>query len=340
MAKIKCDACNQLKATDPNLAVNGWSDSNCTSFKNDTGLVPSSGHNDCTDLELMNDCLIGNMAQETDAYSNCDWKEFAKKFIANLWTILTAIKCAICGIWTNIHNLWTKLNALQDLVNKLQCILAYISEGASFVFSEYTAQSERSYIVAGKGVSFANVGASGTGADITLLYIAGGMGRLNGSCLFYTSNFTDATAVANYDDQGIDPTVTASRQGNSRWSSNGYLGGGGELVYEIRLNKAEFPQILALYGGHAFQRDNGAFHATIIVTTEGHYAQGQHGSCNINTGDPTGTGSDRGHLVPSGWIYIQLRMLYLDEFEATSGGRQYSPYGLVPIKIDTTALGC
>ena len=119
MAKIKCDACDSLKATDPNLAVNGWSDTECASFKNDTGLNPTSGHNDCTDLELMTDCLIGNMAQETDAYNNCDWKEFAKKFIANLWTVLTAIKCALCGIWTNIHNLWSRVNEIINMIKAL-----------------------------------------------------------------------------------------------------------------------------------------------------------------------------------------------------------------------------
>ena len=119
MAKTNCDACNQIKAIDPNLAINGWSDTECTSFKNDTGLNPSSGHNDCTDIELLNDCLIGNMEQEIDAYNNCDWKKFAKKFIPNLWTVISAIKCAICGLWTNIHNLWSRINRYDCLIESL-----------------------------------------------------------------------------------------------------------------------------------------------------------------------------------------------------------------------------
>lgn len=131
MANMKCDACDSLKNTDPNLAVNGWSDTECASMKNDTGLNPTSGHNDCTDLELLNDCLVGGMAQEVEAYNNCDWKEFAKKFIPNLWTVLTAINCAICGIWTNIHNLWSRLGDILKMISSLcELVNAAISPSA------------------------------------------------------------------------------------------------------------------------------------------------------------------------------------------------------------------
>lgn len=74
----------------------------CTSLKNNTGLVPSSGHDDCEDLNDLNDCLVGNMTREVDSYQSCDWKKFAKAFIPNLWTTLKAMICAICGLWTNV----------------------------------------------------------------------------------------------------------------------------------------------------------------------------------------------------------------------------------------------
>lgn len=123
MANKNCAACDDLRTNSPNLIVNGLGDTECSSLKNDTGLNPSSGHNDCTDLHNMNDCFIGNMEEEVDAYEVCDWKEFMKNFIQNLWTVLKGIICAICGIWTNIHNLWTKVNcvynAIKNLVNAI-----------------------------------------------------------------------------------------------------------------------------------------------------------------------------------------------------------------------------
>lgn len=119
MANLNCDACSDIREIDPNLIVNGWSSTECTSFKNDTGLSPSSGHNDCTDLQLMNDCLIGNMEAEVDAYDVCDWKDFIKKVLKNLWTVLSAIRCAICGLWTNVHALQEQNEAMCALVDAL-----------------------------------------------------------------------------------------------------------------------------------------------------------------------------------------------------------------------------
>lgn len=103
--KRSCTACDDLRTYAPGLAVNGLDDNNCTSLQNDTGLVASNGHNDCQDLNDMNDCLVGDMKVEVDKYNVCDWKKFAKEFIPNLWTTLKGIICAICGIWTHIHKL-------------------------------------------------------------------------------------------------------------------------------------------------------------------------------------------------------------------------------------------
>ena len=119
MANLNCEACDELRQEDPSLILNGFSESECTSLMNDTGLVQSSGHNDCTDLNNMNDCMVGNMATEVSAHDVCDWKPFMKKFINNLWTVEKAIICAICGIWTNIHNLWNSIAELWDAITNI-----------------------------------------------------------------------------------------------------------------------------------------------------------------------------------------------------------------------------
>lgn len=119
MANINCSACEDIREVAPGLVVNGFDDTMCASLKNDTGLSPSSGHNDCTDLNNMNDCLVGNMETEVDAYDVCDWKEFMKKFIGNVWTVLKGIICSICGIWTNVHELQDRQVDLCQLLDQV-----------------------------------------------------------------------------------------------------------------------------------------------------------------------------------------------------------------------------
>lgn len=123
MANHNCQACDDLKSTAPSLIVNGMGDAECASLQNDTGLNPSSGNNDCTDLNNLNDCLVGNMEQEVDAYDVCEWKPFMKRFIPNVWTVLKGIICAVCGLWANltsilnqINDLWARLRALCDMI--------------------------------------------------------------------------------------------------------------------------------------------------------------------------------------------------------------------------------
>lgn len=334
MANQNCSACEDLRQTDPNLIVNGFTDTECTSLKNDTGLVASSGHNDCTDLNNLNDCLVGNMETELDAYDVCDWKEFMKKFIPNVWTTLKGIICAICGIWTNVHNLW-------KLANRIDCLIDYMMNGASFHFSE-TSTDTASYIVAGKGVSFANVSASGTASDVAITYIAGGVARVTGSCLLYTANFTDRIAGYNYDSDGVNPVKSASRQGNSIWNDENTKPGGynSELMYEIRIKKSEFPQIKAIFSNNGLNSEGGAFHVSFMRRSEGQYAPGQHGACDATTGDPVHSGDSRGHLVPDGWTYLQCRMTWIDKLGASASGSQITPNGLIGIRMNQDAIDC
>lgn len=117
MANLNCDACESIRQDDPNLIVNGFTDTECASLQNNTGLNPSSGNDDCEDLNNLNDCLVGNMETEVDAYDVCDWKTFMKKFIPNVWTVLKAMICAICGLWSNLSGFDRRINALCDLMS-------------------------------------------------------------------------------------------------------------------------------------------------------------------------------------------------------------------------------
>lgn len=131
MSENNCSVCEDLKQADPNLVVNGIGTTECASLRNDTGLSPSSGHDDCDDLNLLNDCLVGRMDKELNAYNSCDWKEFMHNFIPNVWTAFKALICAICGLWTNVHNIWTSITqisaSITDIYNKIANINTEIS---------------------------------------------------------------------------------------------------------------------------------------------------------------------------------------------------------------------
>lgn len=119
MAKVNCNSCDELREKSPNLIVNGLGDTECTSLANNTGLNPSSGNDDCDDLHNLNDCLIGNMEQEIDAYDVCDWKDYMRKYVENSWTVFKGIICAVCGLWTNIHELETKTDDFCVLIEQM-----------------------------------------------------------------------------------------------------------------------------------------------------------------------------------------------------------------------------
>lgn len=334
MAKQNCSACDDLRTSAPNLLVNGLGDTECTSLQNNTGLNPSNSNNDCTDLNNMNDCLIGNMEAEVDAYEVCDWKPFMKRYIPNIWTTMKGVICAVCGIWKNIQNILSRLN-------KLECQVKFLSQGTSFSFGENDTNT-KSHIVAGKGVSFLNVDSSGTASDVRIRYIGGGLGQVYGSCLFYTANFNDRTSIYNYDNNGVNPRFSKERKGNSIWNGRDTKPGnaGSELVYEIRILKSEFPQIKSYFGGRGQEARGGAFHSQTVVFTEGEYAYGQRGSCDTLTGKPIDSNNDSGHKVPSGWIYIQMRISWIDYMNANATGRQYSPSSWIGMRINQNAISC
>lgn len=128
-----CAACEELKETSPDLICNGFSEEMCTALKNNKGLVVGDGNDDCDDLNNMNDCLVGNMAEEVETLDPCDLKSFIKDLIDNLWTVLKGIICAVCGLWTNVSNLWSKLNCTYNAFSRLVNELAKTTGGTAFV---------------------------------------------------------------------------------------------------------------------------------------------------------------------------------------------------------------
>ena len=165
--------------------------------------------------------------------------------------------------------------------------------------------------------------------------------RITGSCKFYKNSFSEPGGCYSYDGRGVDPTWSGgSRSGNANWSgSNKKPGGSGsELVYEIRVYHPEFPKIGYFFSGIALNAEGGGFHCTVHQFPAGKYAYGQHGRCDENSGVPGQSGYDHGHLVPQGWTYIQMRVTWIEKMDAN--GNQYSPNGLLGIRMNPNAITC
>lgn len=129
MSQIDCNACAELRETAPEFVQNGVTTRVCTSLKNDTGFNPSLtvAHTDCQDLDTANDCLIGEMDAKIEAHDVCDWKQYMHKLVPNLYEMLKAMICAMCGLWTRIHaiehNTQTlmKIKRKEYMINNIEC---------------------------------------------------------------------------------------------------------------------------------------------------------------------------------------------------------------------------
>lgn len=114
MSDRSCTACNDLVEYAPVFAVKGVTEEACDSLASNTGLNPDLDpkHDDCDDLHDINDCLVGNMDDEVEAYDVCDWKDFMHEFIPNTYETLKAIICNDCGQWQKIEDMCKMIDHL------------------------------------------------------------------------------------------------------------------------------------------------------------------------------------------------------------------------------------
>lgn len=112
-----CEACKTLKEESINTVRKGITETECKNLQNDKGL--SGKHNDCTDLNTLNDCLIKGLEDEIKLTDDCDWKKYAKAENENKYNVFKALICTVCGLWTNIHDLWTEIGKIKEEIKNL-----------------------------------------------------------------------------------------------------------------------------------------------------------------------------------------------------------------------------
>ena len=127
-------------------------------------------------------------------------------------------------------------------------------------------------------------------------------------------------------------------KGNAVWGQTGEVGGtGNELVYEARVKKSAYD--LDHVGTGFGQLWNGGCDYTVHIFAGGQYAYGQHGGCSLSDGTPIYSGASSGHLVPNGWVYIQLRACWADRAVVSAGNTsgRHSPIAFFSATFDDDA---
>ena len=317
--KPKCDACNELKEDAPSFVTNGLTKTACTSLKNNTGLVQGNGNNNCTDLDNLNDCIIGSMDKEIELYSSCNWKDFMKKLIPNLWTMFKAFNCSMCGIWTNINKLW--------------CWVEHLAEPNQ---SETLAPDDpkvRFRAVEGVVLRYDPQNPRPNDSPLRITAI-GSTARVTGSLKFDGNMPADYTSGNNGGRRTWLSYFKGANEFQNRYgrtSYDGNLPAGGVLLYEYEVKSCDWG-FSNLYNAPLFPAEAGNFIARIITVKSG-------GEYPYDCGwDSNGKGQIYTPTSDKFDTLIQIRLEYITSWGNSQGS--VTPNGTVLIKPCTDSWDC
>lgn len=318
MATYDCSACSDLQDVSSTFIQNGVTNTVCTSLKNNTGINPN--HNpvrtDCEDLDLINDCLVGRMADEVPSYDVCDWKTFMKKFIPNVWTTIKALICAICGLWTNVERIW--------------CWLNNINTPSSYTLHAYTDDDPTKPPINGFWIADGVKVRDDEDSVAMKIHISGNNAYITGSLIFDGNMPTDYTngATVAWTDFYAGGTDITTKNGWS--SSNGNTPGGGLLIYKYEVNPCDYG-FRYFYPVHLLCATGGdfVFRMKVIRPGEEYY-------------EPCGYGVDYATLTYNptdpNLVMIECRMENVRTWGISGGG--ITPNGVTGIVPCTSSWSC
>lgn len=229
MSNIDCNACNDLREYAPEFAQNGVTSTVATSLQNNTGFNPNLTvlHEDCEDLNDANDCLIGRMDQEIEAYEMCDWKEFMHKFLPNLYDMLKAIIASICGLWIQVDRLWCWMRSIT-------------TEPKTYTIHAYEDDDPTKPAI--NGFRIADGVRMSTGFNTTPIRVTcmGNVAYSTGTLWFdgnMPTDYTNGESVPwSYLQHGCN---ALTNKAGLTWGQNGVVGSSAVLIWEIQFKKCQ-----------------------------------------------------------------------------------------------------
>lgn len=333
MSNIDCNACNELRETSPDFVQNGVTSRICTSLKNDTGFNPSltTTHTDCEDLDTANDCLIGRMDQELEAFDSCDWKKFMHGFIPNLYELLKAMICAICGIWTNIHKLWDKVKDIDT--DEIWCWLRHMTTPSNYTLHAYVdddpSKAPMNHFRIAAGVS-TRYSPSNPDAGVPMrIYVANNLMRISGSLKFdgnMPQSYTNGQTVKWLDfyDGGTEIETTS---GGKSWKGN--APGEGLFVYEYQIDSCDFG-FKSMWPAHLFAGYAGDFLFKAVMYSPGDKYPSDNGEADAKTYNPSNTDLR----------LLQVRLVNVRTWGTTRNNGSVTPNGITGVRACAEKWDC
>lgn len=117
--KDVCKACTDLNSYVPELQTHGITDSMYNTLKANQGLL-NKGRDNCTDIQMANDCLIAGLAEKAQSYDKCYPNKMFEDLAKNLTIVLDMIGAGDCGQWEEIKALWDEINKIWESIKELQ----------------------------------------------------------------------------------------------------------------------------------------------------------------------------------------------------------------------------
>lgn len=150
--KDYCNDCEELKETSSEFYINGVTDNVCDSLHDNTGFDASSGHNNCHDLHLANNCLIKTGVDEIDAFDVCDWKEYEEMMWTNQYNINEALICWLCGIEDRFFAMNLEIEFQATVAQKTRGFDARIDRKGNFTYVYHDWNDAAQSVDLGNGV--------------------------------------------------------------------------------------------------------------------------------------------------------------------------------------------
>lgn len=306
-----CQACDDLTEYSPEFVANGVTSTICTSLKNNTGFNPSLSkkHNNCDDLTDANDCLIGNMVDEIERFDVCDWKDYLRLLVANMYNVFAAIICSMCGLWSNITTIKSRLTNLEESTS---CAGSFAIAGNKLVLNE-------SMFHSGRGVALSGTGSVASDVDLRLM---AGTYRVQGSITVQLSGTVSGDDMSDYwgslgfktrtSSGNLVPRATPDGNGESTGHSGSYFvtdSGNWIICYII------FPKTLAPWVTW-FGRGVGNFQDSAVGQLTAAWANGDSQSNNTLSGQ-WGTGSTS-ITVPEGYWGLKVGLANITSWDHTT----------------------